>query len=433
LPLSGSPRLAVVGSRVQLGANQADVIAIEPSGRLVLFEVKLARNAEARRAVVAQILSYAAFLAGLDYQTVEREILSAHLERRAYDSLAAAAAEVDEEASSDVDGFYGGLSESLSTGAFRLVLILDEAPEELVRLVGYLESVGDKLVIDLITVASYEVAGSQLIVPQRIDPVRRSAEQTPATPRRQTSGETTEGADEFVASIAAARLEDRPALDRLATWALDLERAGLAKLKTYVGKGRTLLLVWVKGDNAGLVTIWNEKGAAISLYRSVFERRAPSSLARVEAAIAPSTLGQGNAVREVSDELLDALSDAYREAAPTTRGSFDWSRARRAVEAIPPGHWTSYGDIAEFAGTAAQPVGLWATSKSAPNQAYLILSSTGRVSEGFRWNDPSDTRDVHQLLRERGIRFDESGAADQTQRLRPADLARLVDEPPVSS
>jgi hypothetical protein len=39
----------------------ADLIAIEPNGRISVIEIKLARNAEARRAVIAQVLAYAAY------------------------------------------------------------------------------------------------------------------------------------------------------------------------------------------------------------------------------------------------------------------------------------------------------------------------------------------------------------------------------------
>lgn len=39
------------------------------------------------------------------------------------------------------------LSANLANGAFRLVLVLDEAPRELVRLVGYVERVGENLVL----------------------------------------------------------------------------------------------------------------------------------------------------------------------------------------------------------------------------------------------------------------------------------------------
>jgi RecB family endonuclease NucS len=48
LPLAGSPTLAIVGREGRLGTGYADLIAIEPSGRVVVIEVKLARNAEGR-------------------------------------------------------------------------------------------------------------------------------------------------------------------------------------------------------------------------------------------------------------------------------------------------------------------------------------------------------------------------------------------------
>jgi len=53
LPLAGIRQLTVVGREVLLGGNYADLIAVEPSGRLAVIEIKLSRNAEARRAVVA--------------------------------------------------------------------------------------------------------------------------------------------------------------------------------------------------------------------------------------------------------------------------------------------------------------------------------------------------------------------------------------------
>jgi hypothetical protein len=69
----------------------------------------------------------------------------------------------------------------------------------------------------------------------------------------------------------------------------------------------------LRTENAGQVTIWNEGGAYHQFWRSVFERHAPETLPRVER-IAPVQIGQGNSTREVSDELLEALADAYQEA-----------------------------------------------------------------------------------------------------------------------
>lgn len=66
LPLAGSPHVVVLGREVRLGTGYADLIGVESTGRLVIIEVKLAANAESRRAVIAQVLSYAGYLQGMD-------------------------------------------------------------------------------------------------------------------------------------------------------------------------------------------------------------------------------------------------------------------------------------------------------------------------------------------------------------------------------
>jgi alkylated DNA nucleotide flippase Atl1 len=401
------------------------VIAIEASGRLVLIEVKLAKNADARRAVVAQILSYAAFLRGLSAERLEQAVLRRHLNDRSFETLASAAAEVDQEGSFDVQQFYAGLEESLATGAFRLVLVLDDVPDELIRLVGYLEDIGEKLVIDLVTVANYEVNGSRLLVPQRVDPVRTQFE-TNAAAQKGQAGETTEGADAFLERIGKSPPEHQPGLLRLANWAVTLEREGLARLRTYVSETRSVLLVWIKGEQRGLVTVWNDGGASLQLWRSVFEKKAPDMIRPVEALIAPLEIGQGKTTREASDDLLDVLAEAYREAAPQPVGSFDWSKAHSAVEAIPDGRWTSYGDIAKLVGTAAQAVGNWVMSPKAPSKAYRVLGSNGEVRPGFKWNDPAERRDVREVLAAEGVEFDADGRASQAQRLEARQLEELV-------
>jgi alkylated DNA nucleotide flippase Atl1 len=418
----------VLGSRVQLGANEADVIAIEPSGRLVLIEVKLAKNAEARRAVISQILSYAAFLRGLSADQLEQTVLARHPSARAYDNLAAAAAEADQEGSFDLQEFYDGLEESLSSGAFRLVLVLDDAPEELVRLVGYLEDIGPNLVLDLVTVAKYEMNGSQFLVPQRVDPVRTAFEPKGAQPRSQ-KGETAEGADLFLERISKLSSAHQPELLRLTNWATTLQNEGLARLRSFVSQSSSVLLVWIKNEQRGLVTIWNDSsGAGLQLWRSVFEKKAPTSIPIVESLIAPVAIGQGNTIRNVSEELLDAVADAYRQATPTS-GAFDWDTATAAVEAIPSGRWTTYGDIAKLAGTGPQAVGNWAMSPKGPPLAYRVLNASGEVSPGFRWDDPNDDRDPRALLEAEGVEFGSDGRASQAQRLTAEELGSLIGSP----
>jgi len=314
LPLAGAPDLVVLGNEVALGNGYADVLAVERSGRFVLIEVKLARNGEARRAVVAQLLAYASFLRGGEVSALEQGVLSAHLARRGALDIASLAASGFQDETIAAGAFRTALQQSLDDGAFRLVLVLDDAPAELVSLVGYLEDVTAGIVIDLITVAQYELGSERVIVPQRVEPGR--VEPPSANPMPEgASAVTTVGADDFLASIEVAPEAERPQLRRLAEWALELERRGLARLVTTSGvTGRKVLKPYLPGEQVGLITIWNENGAAaLSLWRTVFERCAPNEIGQLEVLI-DGELGSGRSVSQVSDELLAALVDAYEEA-----------------------------------------------------------------------------------------------------------------------
>lgn len=126
---------------------------------------------------------------------------------------------------------------------------------------------------------------------------------------------TVEGTQDYEDSIAEAGESDRPMLLRLLGWAKSLEAAGLARCYTTVGQRRWALVPRVAGDSVGLVTIWNDNGPYLSVFRSVFERRgALAPLRRVEALVAPTTVGQGTTLKRISEDLLDALTQAYREA-----------------------------------------------------------------------------------------------------------------------
>jgi hypothetical protein len=324
LPLAGSPRLVVVGREVVLGSGKADLLAIEPSGRLAVIEIKLAHNAEAKRAVVAQVLAYAAFLRGWDPAHLEQQVLSWHLQKRGYATLADAVKDNDQEGAFDAAAFAAALADSLARGSFRLVFVLDEAPADLVRLVGYLESVTDRLDIDLITVAAYSVGGAQALVPQRVETDRPvtlpvTGKATPGQSTGEKKDWLANGAEDFEQAIAAAPPEHHPTLTTLCDWAKGLAAKGWVKLATYHGTtGRLTLLPRLPGEDAGLVTIWNDKGVpSISLWRSVFERLAPGSISQVEGAIAPVALGQGRVVYAITPETLTALTTAYAEAAKT--------------------------------------------------------------------------------------------------------------------
>lgn len=263
LPLAGAPRLTILGTEVQLGAGRADVLAIESSGRLVVIEIKLADNPEARRAVVAQILSYAAYLQSLDPQYLQLVTLASHLSRRGNSTIWEAVRNDDQEAALEEATFADGLASSLSDGAFRLVIVLDQVPDELVQLVGYLELVTDKVTVDLLTISSYDVGSSKVLIPQRIDPGRRIAELSSAEATARQANAAQPGSQDFRAVTAEAASELRPFLDLLVAWADELDQRGLISLATYRGKNQvTTLLPRLRSDNAGLATIYLDPKSA---------------------------------------------------------------------------------------------------------------------------------------------------------------------------
>ena len=159
LPLAGQPELTVVGQQVRIENGEADVIAVERGGRPVIIEAKLHKNPEARRQVVAQTLEYAAGLHRRTVDEFEQRILGSSLRDSGYESLADAIGEDDDE------NFYKNLAEDLARGSFRIVFLIDRAPDVLVKLVGYLETITeDRIIVDLVTATSYEL-GQEHIYP----------------------------------------------------------------------------------------------------------------------------------------------------------------------------------------------------------------------------------------------------------------------------
>ncbi|GAA4461697.1 hypothetical protein GCM10023170_065190 [Phytohabitans houttuyneae] len=123
------------------------------------------------------------------------------------------------------------------------------------------------------------------------------------------------GSGKFRAAMDQAPADQQPLLRRLTDWAEQLDAAGMVVLKTYRGKNAiTTLLPRLPTEDAGLATIYQEpKAAYLQLWPSVFARRAPKSLAAVEAALG-EPVRNGAKIRHVTNDLLHVLTSAYREA-----------------------------------------------------------------------------------------------------------------------
>lgn len=103
-----------------------------------------------------------------------------------------------------------------------------------------------------------------------------------------------------------------------------------------------------------------------------------------------------------------------------------WESLHQALAALPPGAWTSYADLAELIGSHPVPVASHVASDPSCPNGHRVLTSAGRVADGFHWTDPNDQRDPVAVLREEGVRFDEGLQADPGQRFSPHELASLI-------
>jgi hypothetical protein len=314
LPLPGQPRLVILGREVQLGNGYADLVAVDAdSGRPVVIEVKLAANSD-RRTVFAQVLGYASYVFRLSATAFE-ELMQPHVAERGHATVADAVAAEIGDGSFDIETFRNGMADELERGNARCVVVLDAAPTDLIELAGYLQTVtNDRLDIDLVTVMAYDVRGSQVLVPQLVEPERAlAASVRPSGIQREAK--PTPGSASFRDSIDMADRSHRELLRRLCDWAERLQSDGLATLFTTVGKGRWILNPRLPGQSRGMFTIWNDQGAYVSPQRSVIQAEAPNTLSRLDERL-PGQIGQNNYLKsDISDEVLALLRSAYEESA----------------------------------------------------------------------------------------------------------------------
>jgi alkylated DNA nucleotide flippase Atl1 len=131
-----------------------------------------------------------------------------------------------------------------------------------------------------------------------------------------------------------------------------------------------------------------------------------------------------------ADELADRAITIWPGPLPgmaALRAGFDWSRINAAVAAVPRGRWTTYGELAQLGGTASMPVGQHMANTPHLDNGYRVLGSDGKLRPDFRWSDPGDERDPAEVLRDDGVRFDSSGAADPAQRINAEELSSLIE------
>ncbi len=158
-------------------AGILDMLFVTSKGLPIAVEVKLTRNAQARREVVAQAIDY---LSALTAFTVDE------LDHRVNGSLEAALQNLAGEDDLEFDRLWQAVGTNLRAGQARLVVTLDAAPAPLERIFRFLAR-NSNLDVRLVTVRRYSSATvGDVFVPQEVvvaDTVDRAGGQSSAKHR----------------------------------------------------------------------------------------------------------------------------------------------------------------------------------------------------------------------------------------------------------
>lgn len=178
LSLPGEASLAVVDRQVALpGAGILDLLLTDAEGRAVVAEVKLFRNGESRREIVAQAIDYVSALTRRTVDEVDQQ-LKGKLEK----VLRGFSGDEDPEDRA-FERRWLAFGANLRAAQARVVLVLDDAPEELVRIVQFLRE-SSRLDIRLVVVTRYaDGAGEDIVVPTPLVSRAPDREVAPKTPR----------------------------------------------------------------------------------------------------------------------------------------------------------------------------------------------------------------------------------------------------------
>lgn len=114
------------------GSGNTDVLAFNSNGDIAIVECKLATNPESRRKVIGQILEYASYLWGMDYEELNSRIQKLKGKNLSKLIEEVVATEWNEEI------FLDGIKQSLKNGSFILIIVVDEINEELKRIIRYM-------------------------------------------------------------------------------------------------------------------------------------------------------------------------------------------------------------------------------------------------------------------------------------------------------
>ena len=165
--------IGYVDRQVVLEAGKLDLLFVDSEGVPIAVETKLESNSEARREVVAQVIDYLSSLTSLTVDELDKQV-NGKLEL----ALRALSPASDD---SDFENLWQLVGANLRDGRARLVVVVDEAPDDLQRIFRFLARKSD-LDVQLLSIQRYfSPSAGEVFVPQ----ILVSRETTDKSPKEQ--------------------------------------------------------------------------------------------------------------------------------------------------------------------------------------------------------------------------------------------------------
>ena len=142
------------------GSGNTDILAFSTDGDISITECKLAVNPESKRKVMGQILEYAAYLWEMSYDQVNTRIR--HLKEKDLSEL------VQEAASGgwDEESFREGVKQSLHSGSFILIIVVDEINENLRRTIRYVNECSESAFsLHALEMRRFQTDSTEILIP----------------------------------------------------------------------------------------------------------------------------------------------------------------------------------------------------------------------------------------------------------------------------
>ena len=173
-PDSGPLVLAI--RELGLSVGSIDLLAFSARGDIAVIECKLAANTEIKRKVIGQVLDYGAHLWEMQYDELDDKV-----REREGESLADLMQNAVNPAEWDEELFRNNVADTLSSGNFMLIIVVDEINDELSRIVSFM-NVCRKPSFDFaaLEMRRFQSDNSEMLVPRVFGPVRTT--KTPPRP-----------------------------------------------------------------------------------------------------------------------------------------------------------------------------------------------------------------------------------------------------------